>query len=254
MAEEFNDVSQSTILFSVGNPPFDSFGNEPGIDIFFLPFGLFLVLIVILVIFGAKAEKKRRESFRRWAKRVGWSYSPNANKRIPHEFSFLNRFQEGYDREAHHVFVGEWKGYPASAFEYQYTTSHRDSDGEEHEATHHIGVVLMELERSFPELRISPEHFLSRIGQFLGSNDIDFESIEFSNAFTVEGDDKKFAYDFCNTSMMTYLLQYPKTGMELDNRTMALFDAGHLNLETIEPMLDQLIAMRERMPEYLFQD
>ncbi|MDA0668087.1 MAG: hypothetical protein O3A95_09905 [Planctomycetota bacterium] len=238
----------------MGNSPFDSFGTESGIGIFSLPLGLFLVLIVILVLFGTKAEKKRRESFRRWAKRVGWSYSPNANKRIPHEFPFLNRFQEGYDREAYHVFAGEWKGYPASAFEYQYTTSHTDSDGEEHETTHHVGVVMMELERSFPELRIYPEHFLSRIGQFLGGNDIDLESIEFSNAFTVEGDDKKFAYDFCNTSMMTYLLQYPKTGMELEYRTMALFDPGHLKPETIEPLLNQLSAMRERMPEYLFQD
>ena len=221
---------------------------------FFLPVGLFMVVVVILVIFGAKAEKKRRDSFHIWAKRVGWTYLPGVNEGIPHQYSFLNRFREGYDREAHHVFEGEWQGYAARAFEYQYTTSHRDSDGDEHETTHHISVVLIQLERSFPELRIYPEHFLSRIGQFLGGNDIDFESLEFSNAFTVHGDDRKFAYDFCNTKMMTYLLQHRKTGMELEYQTLALFEDSYLQPDRIEPMLNQLVAMWERMPEYLFQD
>lgn len=193
-------------------------------------------------------------SFHLWAKKAGWRYSPEGNQQIPRKYAFLDRFQEGFDREAHHVLQGTWRGYDASAFEYQYTTSTTDSDGEETEFTHHIGVILIELERAFPELRIYPENFLSRIGQFLGGNDIDFESIEFSKAFTVHSDDRKFAYDFCNTGMMTYLLQHRSTALELDRRTLAVFHDRYLKLEDLELMLNHLVAMREQMPEYLFQD
>jgi len=220
----------------------------------FLLFGIFVVLVIVLAFFGAKAEQKRILSFRLWAKKSGWSYSPERNKQIPHRYAFLNHFQEGYDREAHHVFRGTWQGYEAAAFEYQYTTSTTDSDGEETEFTHHIGVILIELEQNFPELRIYPENFLSRIGQFLGGQDIDFESIEFSNAFTVHSEDRKFAYDFCNTGMMSYLLQHQGTALELERRTLAVFHDRYLKLEDLKSMLNHLVAMRGQMPEYLFKD
>ena len=70
----------------------------------------------------------------------------------------------------------------------------------------------------------------------------------------VRSEDKKFAYDFCHTRMMEYLLQNPRTTLELDRNILAIYDGNRLEPEEIEPYLDQLHTIREWMPDYLFSD
>ena len=111
----------------------------------------------------------------------------------------------------------------------------------------------MHLERPFPELTIAPENMLSRLGQALGFDDIDFESIEFSNAYAVRSKDKKLAYDFCNTGMMEYLLAHRGTTLELEGDVLAVLARKRMGPDDLAPMLDHLLALRERMPGFLFR-
>lgn len=214
--------------------------------------GILIVLIPILAIvlfyFAWQAEKKRREEFSRWALNHGWHYDYRNNATLRRRYGFLDRLQIGHSRRASHHLEGQWGSYPATAFCFCYTTG-----SGKHQQRHSLGVVLLEVEEFFPELRIYPESMMQRFGQFLGFEDIDLDSVEFSKAFTVRSSDKKLAYDFCNTEMMTYLLQNPSTAMELEGNTMALFVNRFLSPHDVENMLHHLVEIRRRMPDYLFQ-
>ncbi|MGB0952892.1 MAG: hypothetical protein ACPG31_06685 [Planctomycetota bacterium] len=212
---------------------------------------VFLIIAILLPIIGWlawEAEKKRRKGFADWAALRGWHYDHRRNATLRHRFGFLDRMQVGHSRRASHHLSGDWQGYAATAFCFKYTTG-----SGKNQQTHYLGVVLARLERSFPELRIYPENILSRVGQMMGYKDIDFESVEFSNAFTVRSQDKKFAYDFCNTGMMDLMLAARSTAMELEHDTLALFVNRYLKPEDLEPMLHHLMAIRAEMPDYLFR-
>ncbi len=210
---------------------------------------LFFCLIVVGGWYAWQVEKKRRQGFQRWARQNGWIYDHRRNATLRRQYSFLDRLQIGHSRHASHHLEGQWENYPATAFCFRYTTG-----SGKHQQVHSLGVVLLHLERSFPELRIYPENVLSRFGQFLGFEDIDFESVEFSKSFTVRSADKKFAYDFCNTKMMELLLQHRQSAIELEFDTLALFVPRYLQPADLPPMLQYLLQIRACMPGYLFHD
>jgi hypothetical protein len=213
---------------------------------------IFFVLVPIAMVligyFAWQAEKRRREEFGIWAAANGWRYRHQRDRTIRQRYGFLNRLQVGHSRMGYNLLSGEWKGYEAAAFTFRYTTG-----SGKHQQTHHIGVALIHIERPFPELRVHPENILSRFGQSLGFDDIDFESLEFSRAFTVRSNDRKLAYDFCHSGMMEFLLQHRNTAMELEGDTLALFRSRQLSAADLEPMLNHLVGIRSLMPEYLFR-
>ena len=214
--------------------------------------GILYVLVPIfaglIFYFAWQAEKKRRSEFLQWSLENGWRYDHRRNATVRRRYAFLDRMQIGHSRRASHHLEGKWQDYDATAFCFRYTTG-----SGKHQQTHSLGVVLIQIEQFFPELRIYPENMLSRFGQFLGFDDIDLESVEFSNAFTVRSSDKKLAYDFCNTDMMTYFLNSRSIAMELEGNTMALFMNRFLTTRDVEFMLDRLVEIRRRMPDYLFK-
>jgi len=210
--------------------------------------GLIMVGIAVVGYFAWQAEKRRREEFGLWAMENGWSYNHQRNGAIRQRYGFLDRLQLGHSRVGYNLLQGEWKGYRAAAFTFRYTTG-----SGKNRQVHHFSVALIHIEQPFAELRIYPENMLSRFGQFLGFDDIDMESVEFSRAFTVRSRDRKFAYDFCHTGMMEFLLRHSNTAMELEGDTLALFRSRQLSAADLEPMLNHLTDLRAQMPEFLFR-
>ena len=213
----------------------------------FLPV-LFIALAIVAIVFGWQAEKKRRAAFQAWADAHGWSYHHAKDKGWVRRYSFLDRLQQGHSRVAMHRLSGRWGERRAAGFTLRYVTG-----SGKNAQTHIWSVALLEMERRFPELTIAPENILSRFGQALGFDDIDFESAEFSKAFAVRSDDKKLAYDFCNTGMMEFLLQHRGTVLELEGDTLAVLARKRMKPEDLTPMLDFLVAVRGHMPDYLFR-
>ena len=64
--------------------------------------------------------------------------------------------------------------------------------------------------------------------------------------------DKRFAYDFCNTRMVEYLLANDDLNIEVDEDALAILFNHRVDLARIEPNLNRLVALRSLMPEYLF--
>ena len=213
----------------------------------------FLVLVVVLVVLGVLAERKRREALRRLAGRLGFRFRQERDRGLASECAFLDRLRRGSNRYAFNIMEGEYRGSPVLVFDYHYETHSTDSKGRSRTHHHYLCCYLMRLPKRFPELTVAREGLLSKIAQAFGYDDIDFESHEFSRKFCVRSKDKRFAYDFCHARMMEYLLANPDLSVEVEGNALAFVFSGRLKPGTVEGNLQRLAEVRALMPEYLFE-
>ena len=219
-----------------------------------MPFliGLVIVAFIALAIWGHLQEKKRGEAFRLLAQRLGLQYTERDDSFVPERYKFLDKLRQGDNRYAFNILRGEYEQQPVQVFDYHYETHSTDSKGHRTTTHHYFSFFILEQEKQFPELLIYPEGVLSKLGQMLGFEDIDFESLEFSKAFVVRSRDKKFAYDICHTRMMEYLLAHRDLSVEIEGRCVAISFARRLNPEEVPERLGQLAEIRRLFPQYLY--
>ena len=112
--------------------------------------------------------------------------------------------------------------------------------------THHhwFSFFILTLPAFFPDLTIRRENFFTKVAEVFGYQDIKFESAEFSKAFNVRSQDKKFAYDVCNAKMMEYLLANRDLSIEIENQVLALAFDTRLSVGQIEADLQRLVEIR----------
>ncbi len=218
-----------------------------------LLFAAIAALVIVIAVFGHLREKKRREALQRVAAALGLTYYVGRNYDIPDTYGFLNSLRQGRNRYALNVLRGACDGYPVQAFDFHYQTESTDSKGRRTTHHHYSSFFFLEQEKAFPEVRIYPEGLLSRFGQMLGFEDIDFESVEFSRAFVVRSRDRKFAYDVCHTRMMEYLLDHRDLSLEIEGRCIAMSFPRRLKPKEIPERLNQLVEIRELFPRYLYR-
>lgn len=226
----------------------------------------------ILIVFGFVAlvgaiiglkfyfDKKRREAYQALANQLGLEFYPQKDRSLSRQMGFLNSvkadgfFSGARNQYAINVLRGELQGHRFRSFEYHYETRSTSSDGKTRTQHHWFTIFTLSLPKHFPELLISPEGLFSKIGQALGFDDIDFESVEFSRRYCVRSKDKKLAYDFCNAQMIQYLLRQSGLTIELEGVTLALTERGRSGIEEVRSRIEQLLEIRSHMPDYLFKE
>jgi hypothetical protein len=117
--------------------------------------------------------------------------------------------------------------------------------------THRRAVVIVELGFPVIPLVIRREHALDRVGEFLGLDDIDFESAEFSRTFHVSSSDRKWAYDVIHTRTMEYLLQAPPFTVAYGMGEIAVYKNGRLQPADCDAALKVARTMIELLPDYV---
>ena len=227
---------------------------------------VFLVIVGVIAVIAVMTylghlERKRRERFRQLSKELGLQFREGDHS-VDRRYRFLDALKKGDDRYATICLSGTYKEYTVEAFEFHYETYSTDSKGNRTTHHHYSNHYVLEGGKHgseengtalrYPELRIYPETLLSKIGQALGYDDIDFESIEFSKSFTVRSKDKKFAYDICHGRMMEHLLKHKDFAIEIEGRFISLTFGNKLQLEQVESGLKQLIKIRELFPDYIY--
>jgi len=225
---------------------------SPIVDTQILLFIGFIILVGVIAYVGYLQAKKRREAFERIAQELNFQFYPKKDSSFPRRYGFLDHMDDGSRRYVFNRISGAIEGNEVNAFDYHYETYSRDSKGRRSTHHHYYSIFTLSLPARFPELNIEREGFFSKIGQALGFDDIDFESLEFSKRYKVKSRDKKFAYDFCNAQMIDYLLQQQDLIIEVDGHTLALTFKGKLAVQAIRPNLDRLLQIRSLMPGYLF--
>ena len=214
-------------------------------------FGL-VAIGIALTILGQLAEKKRRQAIELVAERLGLTFDSARSHSVSSSLSCLNKLNKGSNRYAFNTLRGTLESHAILAFDYHYETYSRNSKGHRRTHHHYLSCYCVTLDRNFPELNISKEHFFSKVAQALGWDDIDFESHEFSKSYCVRSKDKKFAYDFCSARMIDYLLDHKGLNIEVENSILAVIHRGKMDPETIEARLRQVTQIRHLMPDYLF--
>jgi hypothetical protein len=207
----------------------------------------FIAIAIVAGIFGLIASKKRREAMASIAGRLGLMFNPDKDHGIANRYNFLNKLHHGDSRYAFNIISGKYKDNDILTFDYHYKTG--SGKNTQH---HYFSFFILLLPVWFPELIIVKEDIISKIGQSLGYEDIDFESYEFSKKFCVRSKDKKFAYDFCNAKMIEYLLANDDLCIEVENNALSISFNRRLAPENIESSLDRLVDIRSLMPDYLF--
>lgn len=140
----------------------------------------------------------------------GWTFSPVDPYGLPQRWGGAAPFDRGYDRAAENVVMGDVDGRPMVAFDYSYKEDTQNrSDGNSSTTTHQFSVVAVGLPCALPEVEVTPEGVLAKIGQALGMRDIELESDDFNRRFRVRCGDPKLAVDLLPPRTMELLLRYP---------------------------------------------
>ena len=229
---------------------------------FFVGVILLVISLPVRAILDAQRESaqvKRRDAMALKAKELGLKFR-NKVTGYAGRFLFLDKLDylnSGSDHHSMNILSGEFDGQPVTAFDYYYIVKGGVWWWAPSWVTHHyLSFIVLNLDAKFPELTIGAEGrgLFNKIREVFGGGDIDFDSHEFSKRFEVRSESKKFAYDFCNAQMMTYLLEQPVVEIEVDRDVLALgFDDQH-HAPNIESHLRYLVKIRSLMPDYLFED
>ena len=216
---------------------------------------LVVILVVValfaaLSIYGPVAADRRRKALAAWAAGRGLSFSSR------HDYGMAGRFPEfaclrqGENRYAYNVVRGVWENRPFHAFDYHYETyTHHKGRRQTHH--HHFSAAIMTSDVPLQPLVIRPETMFDRVAEFVGVDDIDFESAEFSRRFHVRAPSKKWAYDVIHARTMEFLLGMPDFHLQFDRSHVMAHRTRRYEIPDIEAAANVMRGILDRLPDYV---
>jgi hypothetical protein len=220
-----------------------------------LPFVLIVAVIAIAGYFGYRswqAEQKRRELLMMWATNSGFSY-------VVEDDSWCARwnatpFGEGDHRKARNVITGTHKDRTFVAFDYTYETHSSNGKGGQTTTTHHYVVTSLQLPTYLPQLQVTPENMMTRLGNAFGLEDIELESEDFNRSFRVHARDRKFACDVLTPRTMQMLLSRPATSWRIDGSDILTWRDGRLSPAMCLATTSQLQDIVDGIPSFVWHE
>jgi hypothetical protein len=181
------------------------------------PGAAFVVALIIAIVLAlaavavlsAKRERERTESLQRFAAERGLRFI-GEDAGLDERMAAFDQFQIGHSRRGLNLMEGDVRvgGIRGTLLcgDYRYKVTR--SNGKQTTTTvYNMSFVAMRPALSVPEdLTVRAEGVLDKIGAFVGFDDIDFESSEFSKRFHVKCSDRRFAFDVFDPRMMEYFL------------------------------------------------
>jgi hypothetical protein len=213
---------------------------------------LILMLIIAAVVAVAirtyiswQVTKDRREKeLREWAQSRGFAYSAT-EALMKFRCQPFECLQKGDYCHYSNVMEGTFSNRPVRAFDYHYET--HSSDGVN---THHyFSGVVMETGIPLLPLSIRPEGFFDKVTEFVGLEDIDFESAEFSQRFRVKSPDRRWAYDVVHQRTMELMLAHPDFLIDFHgSQVMAYYHDRMFSLGEFESALKVVAGIADYLP------
>lgn len=216
-----------------------------------MPGPLILVILVAVAVFGVYAwqqEQKRKEALLVWATARGWTLRTATRRGVDHDFPGLGFLARGRSRRAKNVVTGTHRGRPVTLFDYRYTTG-----SGKNKQTHRLGVVVVGTDHPVIPLTIRRENPFDKVGEFLGADDIDFESAEFSRTFFVKSGDRKWAYDVIHQRTMDYLLRCDFQDLAFGLFELAVHKRGRFDPDGYDRALDLACDVLDLIPDYVIR-
>jgi hypothetical protein len=197
-------------------------------------------------------DQKRRELLMMWATNSGFSY-------VVEDDSWCERwraapFGEGDHRKASNVVTGTLSNKTFAAFDYSYQTHSSDGRGGRSTTTHRYVVTSLQLPTSLPQLQVTPESLVTRLGNALGLDDIELESEDFNRRFRVHARDRKFACDVLTPRTMQLLLSRPALSWRIDGSDVVAWQDGRLSPASVLATTSELREIVDGIPSFVWQD
>ena len=215
-----------------------------------MPAWVVVVLVMLAtagVIFGYFLSEKRRKELAALARAWGFVWEGKDPFGIPERFAGFGALDQGHGHRADNVFHGERHGRSVICFDYRYRTG-----SGKNETTHWFSAALVALDADFPPVLIRPEGVLDRVAEFVGFDDIDFESAEFSRRFFVKSSNRKFAYDLLHARAMEHLLAQPsRFSLEFRGRRVLVNDGKTWGPAEFDFAVAHLHGLLDLTPEFL---
>jgi hypothetical protein len=217
---------------------------------------IFFVLIVVaaigaaigFAIWNSRMKDKRRKELAGWAQVNGLKFLPEKDHSVWMRYQPFKCLQRGEDRYAYNIMLGTSGTRVMSAFDYHYETHSTNSKGQRQTHHHYLSALVVDAGLPLKPLFIRPEGLLDKVTEFVGIEDIDFESAEFSQKFFVKSPDRRWAYDVLHQKTMELMLAYPRFHIDFqgtqvmayyDNKTFSLGEFGSA-LKVVTGILDYL--------------
>ncbi|MFA5206671.1 MAG: hypothetical protein WC708_19905 [Lentisphaeria bacterium] len=215
--------------------------------------GPFLTILVLMAfaafaIAAWVAANRRQAALAEFA--AAWGFTWHGGKDpfgIESRYGAFAALARGHSRGAANVFNGARHGRPVVCFDYRYKTG-----SGKNESTHSFSAALISMGWVFPHLLVRPENFLDKVAEFVGMDDIDFESAEFSRKFFVKSDNRKFAFDLFHARAMEYLLAQPAPyTLEFSGEAMLITNDRSWDPAGFAAAVAHVEGLLDLMPEYL---
>jgi len=215
----------------------------------------FVVVAVVLSLigFGWAQEKKRREELLAWTSAHNLRFNPDKEYNYDDRLPGFKCLKQGSNRYAYNIISGEWDGRTLLAFDYHYETHSTDSKGRHQTHHHHFSSVLLRSDLTLKPLVIRAENLFDKLAGFVGFDDIDFESAEFSRMFYVSSPDRRWAYDVLHPRTMQFLLDSPRFSIEFDTGSVMAWRSGRMDVANREAAIRVIDGILDGLPEYVRQ-
>ena len=222
-----------------------------------------LTLISIVVIFAVAAvilfavldrqrKAKRRKELAAWAQAKGLSFRPSTDSGIDDRFQQFKCLRQGDGgRYGYNIMEGVVGRRAVCAFDYHYETHTHNSKGGQSTHHHHFSAVVVGAGLPLKPLFIRTETFVDKMAEFVGFDDIDFESTEFSRQFLVKSPDRRWAYDVLHQATMEFLLNSPRFTLEFQGSRVIAYRGKTLSTADFEAALQVVTGILDRLPASL---
>lgn len=197
-----------------------------------------------LALINQARNRKRRASYAEYALVRGFTFEEQRADWEQRYAGVLDLFNEGRRHVWGNTISGTKNQLPFTAFEYRWVTG-----GGKSSSTHYICGVVWERDGvAFPRFGLSPEGWLSRIGQMFGMQDIDFDdSPEFSRQYQLKGPDETAIRTLFTPALRRFLESTPNQRVAGGGHSLIWFRRGTLpSAEELDEFLELADQVRRR--------
>ena len=234
--------------------------NPAVVVLLILGAAVLIYLIVKAAQAHAERERQRKLGLANWAEINGFRFDLNDPWNLDGRYQGVADIGRGHARYAFEV-LSRQEPVPAAIFRYHFktwetrtVTRNGRTYTQRYEETHWRRYLIVELAVPFPHLFLRAEGIFDRLAGFIGFDDIDFESEEFSKRYYCKSENRQFAYAVVHPQMMEWMLANPFEG-ELRNGLLVM-DVGRVNHtpEGCQQAWASAAGFVNRIPPFVWQD
>jgi hypothetical protein len=227
-----------------------------------------VVFMIVLAVAAYKHKRARQDALATFAAGNGYEFYPDGlssghsmfgNRLMEEDSSFVSRFssffpfQHGSFDQIQNLLTKQDGDKSIYAFDYYYIEKETDAKGTVRRDRHCYGVVAVRLGLLLPNVRLSPESILFRVGKAFGMGELTLESEEFNRKYFVTASDARAAYDVLHPRAIEYLLRHPARDWQFGQMFIVVV-GGSVSAPEISRVVEEIQGFIELIPGYVRED